>query len=351
MLTLCSLLIVAPLSWLLVYRLRSWAEHRQIVDVPNQRSSHSKPTPLGGGLAIVGLALGGLLIYGFRFPSYWGTILPYFAGSALIAGVSLFDDLRSLPTLFRLGTHFLSAVIAIVSFGAWRTVNISGVASVELGWLGVPVTLLWIVGLTNAYNFMDGIDGLAGGQALVAASSWVALGAVTGQPLVSGLGLLLAGTSVGFLCHNWSPARIFLGDVGSAFLGYTFAVLPVIAARADSRIVLAGVMVLWPFAFDSCFTLLRRLLRGENIFAAHRSHLYQRLVMAGRSHSAVSSVYIALAALGAGLAVAYVSEVKALQVSALASLLLLCVSLWSFVVRVERKHNTASPVTVAVVER
>src|SRR6185436_11775719 len=130
--------------------------------------------------------------------------------------------------------------------------------------LGFTITFFWIVGLTNAYNFMDGIDGIAGGQALVAGIGWTAIGWLDGQSHIVVFGLLLAATNLGFLFHNWSPARIFMGDVGSAFLGYSFAVLPLMLSsqstgRTGFKLALAAILPVWPFVFDSTFTILRRL--------------------------------------------------------------------------------------------
>ena len=148
---------------------------------------------------------------------------------------------------------------------------------------------------------------------------------------------LLAGSSLGFLGHNWPPARIFLGDVGSAFLGYTLAVLPVIAALLEPRLALAGVLLVFPFVFDTSFTLLRRWRRGENIFVAHRSHLYQRLVIAGYSHRAVTLLYAGLALVGVVLALAWVLELPGSDWLALGLPGLFCLGLWQLVVRAETR--------------
>jgi UDP-N-acetylmuramyl pentapeptide phosphotransferase/UDP-N-acetylglucosamine-1-phosphate transferase len=130
-----------------------------------------------------------------------------------------------------------------------------------------------------------------------------------------------------------------MGDVGSAFLGYSFAVLPVIAAPRNPRLVVAGALVVWPFLFDSSFTFLRRLSRGENVFAAHRSHLYQRLIIVGYSHRWVSSLYIGLAVAGVVLAAGYLTEGPAMQVAITGIMAVLCLSLWAFVARQERKRR------------
>jgi UDP-N-acetylmuramyl pentapeptide phosphotransferase/UDP-N-acetylglucosamine-1-phosphate transferase len=127
-----------------------------------------------------------------------------------------------------------------------------------------------------------------------------------------------------------------MGDVGSAFLGYSFAVLPVIAASRNPRVVVAGALVVWPFLLNSSFSFLRRLRRGENVFAAHRSHLYQRLVIVGYSHRWVSSLYIGLAVAGALLAAAYLTKGPAMQVAIAGIMAGLCLSLWAFVARAER---------------
>lgn len=285
--------------------LRRWAQ-RRMLDIPNERSSHTRPTPRGGGLAIVAVTIAGaslFLIFGHSGANLNQWIL-YCAGALLIAVVSLLDDFRSLPNGVRFAAHIIGALLAIAAFGVWHSIVLPGIGILNLGWLGWPVTVIWIVGLTNAYNFMDGIDGIAGGQGVVAGLGWGVTGLMSGNQLVCSLGFLLTAACLGFLFHNWPPASIFMGDVGSAFLGYTFAVLPIIAAnQIDPRFALIGILFVWPFVFDTTFTFFRRLLNHENVFEAHRSHLYQRLVMAGYSHGVVSALYICLAGVGVVLGV------------------------------------------------
>jgi len=264
-------------SAVLVRLIRVWAERKAILDHPNERSSHVVPTARGGGIAIVVITLAGSAL--------WMT--PKFAVVAacalVIAIVSFIDDLRHLPATLRLGVQVGAAVPVALLF---------------VPPLWTPLAVLWIVGLTNAYNFMDGIDGIAGGQAVVAGGAWALLGMTAQQPLVAGVGLLIAGSSAGFLMHNWQPARIFMGDVGSAFLGFLFASLAVMA-WPDVKLAAAGVLVVWPFIADAAFTFVRRAMRRERVMEAHRSHIYQRLNQRGLSHAAVASIYIALAAAGA----------------------------------------------------
>lgn len=330
MLTLAAL----PLAYLGVAAIRRWAARGALLDVPNERSSHVRPTPRGGGLAIVLVTLGGWLLLGLWYGANARVLVGYFVGAALIAGISWLDDLRGLSNRLRFGVHIVGAMLAVAALGWWQQVTLPLLGTVPLGGVGLPVTLLWIVGLTNAYNFMDGIDGLAGSQAVVAGAGWALWGVWQGQPLVAGLGTLVAASSLGFLGHNWPPARIFMGDVGSAFLGYTFAVLPLLAAPAHSHLPLAAAILLWPFLFDSGFTFLRRWRQGENVFAAHRSHLYQRLVLAGHSHRRVTLLYIAFA-LGAVLAAGiWLASHATIPLSFLASYL----ALWLYV----RKSEQAS---------
>ena len=187
----------------------------------------------------------------------------------------------------RLGVQSLAAIAVLMAYPAGAF---------------APLAFLWIVGLTNAYNFMDGIDGIAGGQAVVAGLAWALFGMIEQQTLIAMLGLLIAGSSAGFLMHNWQPARIFMGDVGSAFLGFTFASLAVMA-WPNVRLAAAGALVVWPFVADAAFTFARRAARGERVMEAHRSHVYQRMNQRGLSHAAVSMIYTALAAIGAAAAI------------------------------------------------
>ena len=335
---------VLILSGLTVKVIRAIAESHHILDVANERSSHVGSVPRGGGLAIVILTLAGVWLYVAANPQIaWSALFAYTLGAALIISISWIDDLRSQPAWLRLLVHEIAASIATYKFG-YLNVNGSVVFNGSLaGWLALIITFMWIVGLTNAYNFMDGIDGIAGGQAVVAALCWAATGFLMQQPFVTILGLLLAASSLGFLFYNWSPARIFMGDVGSAFLGYNFAVLPLIfvwnyqGARSP-ELLFIGLLPVWPFVFDSSFTVLRRLYHHENVFSAHRSHLYQRLVITGYSHQLVSLLYTGLAVLGTVLALGFIVRVPSITVVTPILLVVTSASLWAFVTHRERRQ-------------
>jgi len=325
-------------SFVGVVGIRQWAERNRLLDIPNQRSSHTHPTPRGGGLAIVVTVLLCLFVYqATESHISWSLLVVYSLAAAMIAAVSWLDDLRSLSNRVRFTTHSVAALLLIGAGFFWFAVEVPFLGVVSLGWLGVLPAFVWMVGLTNVYNFMDGIDGIAGSQAVLAGVGWLLLGWFSGDPFSGVLGALLAASSLGFLLHNWPPARIFMGDVGSAFLGYSFAALAVVAAQTAPRMAVAGILLVWPFVFDSAFTLLRRWRKGENIFAAHRSHLYQRLVIAGYSHRFVTLLYSFLALVGVLLALLWVWAVPGTDWLVLVVPALLSLGLWRFVVRAEAR--------------
>jgi UDP-N-acetylmuramyl pentapeptide phosphotransferase/UDP-N-acetylglucosamine-1-phosphate transferase len=337
---------VLILSYLVVLVTRYVAERHAILDIPNERSSHAFSVPRGGGLAIVILTLVGIWVYASSSPFIErSSLLAFTIGATLIVTISWLDDLRSQPNWIRFIIHSVAALLALYAFGYFPIPIVLNANPFVARWLGLIITFFWIVGLTNAYNFMDGIDGIAGGQAVVAGFCWAAAGAFSQQPLMLVFGLLLGASSLGFLFHNWSPARIFMGDVGSAFLGYSFAVLPLIFVshsnphQAGLGLVCAAVLPVWPFVFDSTFTFVRRLGLGENVFSAHRSHLYQRLVIVGYSHRFVSSLYIGLAMVGAFLSLGRIMGFRRISVASAVLFPLLCLALWRFVIR--REHDKA----------
>ncbi|HEX9961400.1 MAG TPA: glycosyltransferase family 4 protein, partial [Pyrinomonadaceae bacterium] len=272
---------------------RRWTLRREILDFPNERSSHTVPTPRGGGLVIVLICLLFYTIYAVFIAREFS--YGYFAGAVLIAVVSWFDDLKSVSSALRFLVHAVGAALAIYSLGYWQKIYIPFAGEVDAGTIGALVTFFWIIWLTNAYNFMDGIDGIAGTQAFTAGIGWLLIGLFFQLEITGFLGGVLAVSNLGFLMHNWQPARIFMGDVGSAFLGYTFAVIPLIASNElrdnQSRLTMAAVLLVWMFVFDTLYTFFGRLLRGEKFWRAHRSHLYQRLVISGYSHRFVTILY------------------------------------------------------------
>ena len=269
----------------------------------------------------------------------WNIFWAFLGGAVTIALVSWIDDLRSLLPTFRFGVHFLSSFIVVIAVGYWQEIEIPVFGLIELNWEGWLVTVLWIVGAINAYNFMDGLDGIAGGQGVVAGLGWAVLGWLLAQPVVLVLGLLLAAASLGFLLHNWQPAKIFMGDVGSAFLGFSFAVLPLLL-QDQPQAPVWGFLLVWSFVFDAAYTFLRRLLKREAVFSAHRSHLYQRLVISGLSHPVVSSYYIGMALVGVVCAVGLAQDWPGAEVGTVVSIFSLCIFLYVFTHWREKSDST-----------
>ncbi|MCM0021980.1 MAG: undecaprenyl/decaprenyl-phosphate alpha-N-acetylglucosaminyl 1-phosphate transferase, partial [Tagaea sp.] len=255
------------------------ARGRFLVDTPNERSSHKVPTPRGGG---VGLVLGTLAGWAWvAIPSV--AMAGLAAGAAIAALAGLLDDRRAQGPLVKFGAQFLAAFVAMGCGLVFERVALPGLGTVELGWLGSLVTLLWFIGLTNAYNFMDGLDALAGATGAVAAIFLGFALLLIGQAPAAMLAFVLAAACLGFLAVNKPPARVFMGDVGSQFLGFAFAGLGVLAAKAEPTGLAFWLvpLALMHFLFDTLFTAARRAMAGENVLAAHRTHLYQRLNQAG----------------------------------------------------------------------
>jgi UDP-GlcNAc:undecaprenyl-phosphate/decaprenyl-phosphate GlcNAc-1-phosphate transferase len=268
----------------------------RVMDHPDPRKSHDLATPKGGGIGIVVAFLVGVVVL-YEFAQFSRLAEPYFLGviaaSALIAVVSFLDDLSDWPFTVKLVAQLLAALAAVATGVYVRDYRFPYVGPLYVGWLGGPATIAWILFVTNAMNFIDGLDGLAGGVALIAACFLAGIAAFHGGWFAYFAALLLAAGSIGFLPFNFPRARIFMGDVGSQFCGFVLAMLGVVASRFDGvelslllvPMLLSGVM------FDVLFTLIRRTLRGERLTAAHRGHLYQVAQRAGMPAVAVALVH------------------------------------------------------------
>ena len=273
-----------------------WSLRRNLFDVPNERSSHTVPTPRGGGLIIVIVCLTAYTVSTIFLKGSFSWC--YLLGAFLVAAVSWLDDLYKVSVIWRFFIHALSASLVIYGLGYFDAMHIPPVGSFSVGAFGIILTFLWIVWLTNAYNFMDGIDGIAGIQSVTAGFGWYLAGNLLGLPNSGFYGGVIACASLGFLILNWQPAKIFMGDVGSAFLGYTFAVLPLLAkselgttSENDRILFPTALLLVWLFAFDTLWTFGRRVLNREKVWEAHRGHLYQKYVINGLSHGFVSGLY------------------------------------------------------------
>lgn len=280
----------ALLSWLLASRVRLYALDN-MVDIPNERSSHSSPTPRGGGLAIAVTTLGGIVVAAVLRWISWDLAIALVGGGAMIAAVGWIDDHRDLPALTRFAVQLAAAAWAMNWLHGIPTLSV-GVTTVPLGPIGIVLGIVGIVWAINLYNFVDGIDGLAAGEAVstgtIAGLILLAMG-YSGLALVA---LLIAAANAGFLPLNWAPAKLFMGDVGSGMLGYLFAVVAIASENAHAMPILIWVLLLGAFVFDATVTLCRRIANGERWYHAHHSHAYQRMVQAGRTHAQVSSTIL-----------------------------------------------------------
>ncbi len=264
------MLLVLPLLSLLSALIVLRMIHLGVLDHPGARSSHARATPKGGGIGIVAATLVMLLMVGGR------ALLPLGLAGFGIAAVSWLDDLRDFPFLVKLAAQFAAALLAAAGGLLISAPVLPVFGVVPLGWLGWPLTVLWLVGATNAVNFMDGLNGLAAG---VVGLSALVLGLDAASHAASQTALVclaLTAGIVGFLPFNYPRARIFMGDVGSQFCGFMLAGLGLAASRAAPGIpILLVPMLLFGLLFDVVFTLARRAHAGDRLTEAHRSHLYQ----------------------------------------------------------------------------
>lgn len=313
-----------------------------IMDTPDARKSHTRPTPKGGGVGVVAaFMLGIAVLYGYAAFARLGE--GYFRGvivaALLIALVAFMDDLRDWPFSVKLAAQALAALAAVGSGLYVHEVHLPLTGAVDLGWFGPVATVAWILFVTNAMNFIDGLNGLASGTTLVACGFLAFVASGQGGWFVYFAAMLLAAGLLGFLPFNYPRARIFLGDVGSQFCGFVMAVLGVAAARFDTvelsfllvPCLLSGVL------FDVAFTLIRRALAGERLTRPHRGHLYQVAQRAGMDARLVAPLHWGFAALGGLVCIAFV-RADASTKAVLPLLLLLPQLLWlAVVVRLSRR--------------
>ena len=302
--------------------------HWGVIDHPTARSCHNEPTVRGGGVAIL-LVILAVAAYLGDSPVNW-TLLGLAVCAAFLAAISLVDDIKSVPPLVRFGCHALAAggAVWLLSLVSLR-VEVAPDLNWSFGAVGsVLVGLLLLVGYTNAFNFMDGINGLAAGQAAFTATSAGLLAGFSAgawdRPSIW-FCFVIGGAAAGFLPHNFPNARMFMGDVGSAPLGFLLAALVLWLARDFGPSLLVPLALLHTnFVLDTSVTFLRRLFRGKRVWEPHRDHFYQRLVRSGKSHSFVTGWEIGLQLVVLGLLACYLRANAPLRLG-----LILCVfTLW-----------------------
>jgi UDP-N-acetylmuramyl pentapeptide phosphotransferase/UDP-N-acetylglucosamine-1-phosphate transferase len=279
------------------------------LDHPNERSLHAEPLPRTGGLAIFGSVLLGIIVTvalgdGAIFQA--NGILWILSMALLVGAVSFWDDRTDLSPGLRLGVQALAA--GGVTWGAGLTVTTIPVpllGSLALGWLAVPVTMLFLMWMANLYNFMDGMDGFAGGMTVIGCGLLGYFGWQAHHPVIAVIATLQSAAAAGFLIHNFPPAKIFMGDVGSVSIGFLAAALIVLGCRDGVFDLWVPLIVYSPFILDATVTLVRRALRHEKVWEAHRDHYYQRLVLSGWGHRRTVLAEYGVMALCGGFALLY----------------------------------------------
>ena len=291
------------LSWLGTGLVRRFALRRKILDVPNVRSLHEVPTPRGGGIVFSVLflvALAGFLATSIPHSDLWIALL---GGGVVVALVGWMDDCRQLPSFVRLGLYAVAAAWSAIWIDGFPVFAL-GFADIQLGWTGYIVSWALILGFTNIYNFMDGIDGLAGSEGATVSLAVGILLLCSGELFAGWLFVGLSVALLGFLRLNWQPARIFMGDVGSNLLGFVFATMALTTGRFSDISIWVWGILLGVFVVDGFLTFGRRMARRLPPYQAHRSHAYQGAVQRGYSHAQVTAAVVGINVLLAGVATA-----------------------------------------------
>jgi Fuc2NAc and GlcNAc transferase len=269
-------------------RFRRYALAQRLLDVPNARSSHAVATPRGGGVAIVLTTLVALLLLGSIGSLAWSSVWGLSGGGALVALIGFVDDRWHIAPRWRLLGHFSAAAWVLVKLGGVPPLTAMGFV-LDSGRLGFAIAALYIVWMLNLTNFMDGIDGIAGVETITVCLSAAFLSGVAapGEQLWIAP-LVLASATLGFLVWNWPPAKIFMGDAGSGFLGLMLAALSLQAGWVVNRLFWSWLILLGVFVVDATVTLIRRLAHGERFYEAHRSHAYQHAAVQRGAHLPVT---------------------------------------------------------------
>lgn len=278
---------------------------RGFIDVPNERSSHEAPKPRTGGVAIV-LSFYAVLAYLVFAAPQTRLFLPFAAASGLLFLTGVVDDWRGLGVRLRFLMQFVAVIVVVLSGLTLDHVYIPAVGNVELGWFAVPITCLFVMGSINFYNFIDGIDGLAAGSAFFTSGFLSLIAMLLGHIHLALVFVTIAGSTVGFLQFNFPPSRLFMGDSGSTFLGFFFAYAALAGNRLTPELpVFIPVLILSSLYLDAGLTLASRIIKRENIFQAHHTHYYQRLLSLGLNHKQVTLLEYGLVILLGASAVVY----------------------------------------------
>jgi len=265
------------------------------MDIPNERSSHFTPTPRGGGLSFVATSIVGFLLLTLNSTIDRADLLALCCAGIIVAIAGHLDDRQKISgATIRLGFHALGAIILIVGIGFPSQISLFD-RTIDTGIIGSILGVLYLVWLLNLFNFMDGTDGIAAIEAIFVCIA----GAILNYHVLSDINfsapsIILATSTFGFLLYNWSPAKIFMGDVGSGYLGMVIGGLSLMAAKQQHELLWVWIILLAVFVSDATVTLIRRLLRKQKPHVAHRSHAYQHLAIRFNSHSKVALIVLSI---------------------------------------------------------
>jgi Fuc2NAc and GlcNAc transferase len=270
--------------------MRYYALRKNLLDLPNQRSSHTAPTPRGGGMAIVTAFFASLLGVALITKMHVSLVSALVVGGGGIAIIGFLDDHRTVSAGLRFGVHVAVALLVVFLLGGIPD-RILANWDLHGSLLGVIVALIALVWTINLFNFMDGIDGIAASEAAFIATAGAALiWCQSGDFALVAPMLCLGAACLGFLAWNWPPARIFMGDAGSGFLGFTLATLGLAGSQADAMPLDVWAILGGVFVVDATVTLVRRMARGERWSDPHRMHAYQHLTRRWKAHWPVTSL-------------------------------------------------------------
>lgn len=311
------LIVCAFIAFALAFLLSGRLARRIVLaDAPNERSSHQAPTSRAGGIAIISawsIGLVCLLMMGIISSIDVGKVLMVFLLAACAAGFGIADDRAGLGPAAKFVGQFFPAIICVAAVGVFDHLPVPGFGEVAIGALAYPLTLLWIVGMMNVYNFMDGVNGLAGSCGALALIVIALVGVAVGNVLVASGALLLAGALAGFLPANLWRGNIFMGDGGSQPIGFLIATFGILLAATPPEALAVGQrpvsmllvpVIMLPFIVDVGFTLIARAIRQQNVLQAHREHVYQLLLRQGLSHGEVTAIYLGMVSITASTGIA-----------------------------------------------
>jgi Fuc2NAc and GlcNAc transferase len=274
-----------------------YARRVNLLDVPNQRSSHQLATPRGGGLGIVFVFLCAVVVLYFFGNLPFTVCCSLMIGGGLIAGIGFVDDHNHVPASWRLIVQLAAAILAVAILGGLPAIRLGGML-IDLGLVGDILAIVFVVSFINLYNFMDGIDGIAAveasfiaGSALVIASIGPSIG---DSEFMTTLLVVFVAAVLGFLVWNWPPAKIFMGDVGSGFIGFVLAVFAIISTDLGMLPIWSWLILSGVFLIDSTVTLVTRALNGEEWYSAHNNHAYQKASRRLKGHRPVTLSVLAI---------------------------------------------------------